>query len=90
MNGLSQLLALFKQGVQVENPAAWQKAQVGGTAIGGLLLAAINVANAFGYHLPSPLTVDSETANEIGAAAVIGFNLVVSTISHAHIGLGKK
>ena len=90
MNSIGQLLALFTKGEQVANPAAWQSAQVAGTALGGVILAGINLANAFGYHLPAGLVIDSSTANEVGASAVVLFNLALSAVSHAHIGVGAK
>jgi hypothetical protein len=88
MNSFGQLLALFTKGEEVANPAAWQKAQVAGNALGGLLLAGINVASAYGYHLP--FAIDATQANEVGASLAVAFNFIVTTVSHAHIGVGKQ
>lgn len=86
MNNISALLALFTKGEQVANPQAWQKAQVAGTAIGGVILAVINGAQAFGYTLP--VAIDTATANEIGVAGVTLFNIALSAVTHSHIGVG--
>ena len=87
---MKALLALFQTGVTVANPKAWQSAQVGGTAIGGLILAIINCAGQFGYTLP--VQIDPATANEMGAIALTLYNIGMSAVSHSHIGIvpGKQ
>jgi hypothetical protein len=82
---MNALLALLQQGVTVANPKAWQTGQVTGTVLGGLLLALINCAQVFGYTLP--VTIDPSQANEIGAAVLTLFNIVMSAVSHSHIGI---
>lgn len=82
---MNTLLSLFVRGFTVANPKAWQTAQVTGTAIGGVILAIINCAQTFGYTLP--VQIDTASANEIGALAVAGFNVVLSAVSHSHIGV---
>jgi hypothetical protein len=82
---MQAIIAILLQGVTVANPKAWQTGQVTGTVLGGLILALLNAAHAYGFALP--VSIDTATANEAGAALLTLFNIGMSAASHAHIGI---
>lgn len=86
MQKISALWALFRQGQSVADPALWKARQITGTAIGAVLLAAVNVAQAFGFEVP----LDMDTANAIGAGVLGVFNVVYTIVTTDKVGLPPK
>jgi uncharacterized membrane protein len=80
---IAALWSLFKAGEQVEDPAKWKGHQITANLVGGVLLAAANVAKAFGYELP----VDEHTANTIGAGVLAAVNVVLTITTSRHVGV---
>jgi uncharacterized membrane protein len=76
MEKLKAILALFKQGHSVVDPALWKNRQITATILAGVILAIINVLAAFGFSIP----IDPDTANAI-AAGVIGLVNVILTMT---------
>lgn len=83
MGKIAALWNLFKAGEQVEDPAKWKGRQITVTAVGGLLLAAVNVSKAFGYDIP----VDEHTATTIGAGVLAVVNVVLTVTTSRHVGV---
>lgn len=77
---------LFMKGVSVANPAAWKKGQITSTVLGGLILAAVNVARAFGVEVP----IDVNGANAIGTAILVVVNCVLTVTTSTKMGFGEE
>ena len=76
-------LALFRVGSEVANAEKWKAGQIQGTLVAAFILAAVNLAEAFGYRLP----VSADAANAIGAGLVAGVNVVLTAVTSARAGL---
>lgn len=83
MGKIAALWNLFRAGEQVQDPAKWKAHQITANVVGGLLLAAVNVARAFGHDLP----VDEHTANTIGAGVLAAVNVVLTVTTSAKVGV---
>jgi hypothetical protein len=77
---------VLQRGKEVSDPALWKAGQITGNAVGGLILALVALAGAFGYELP----VDNEDALIIGGAIVSIFNIVLTMVTTKKIGLRAK
>lgn len=76
MEKLKAILALFRQGNAVADPALWKNRQITATVLAGLILAVINLLAAFGFSIP----IDPDTANAV-AAGIIGIVNVILTMT---------
>lgn len=85
MNKLSAIWNLFRKGEAVANPAIYKDAQNAGLIIGGLIMAMLNLAAAFGHPLPGNFSVDSANAVGLGIATIVGF--VFNNITSKHAGV---
>lgn len=83
MSKLWALLALFKKGNAVANPALWRAGQVTGNMLGALILAIVQTAKVFGYELP----VDTATAYAVGGGIVSITNAIVTVVTSKHVGV---
>lgn len=86
MGKISALWALFRQGQSVADPKLWKERQITATALGGVLLAVVNVSHAFGFEIP----LDMEAANAIGAGAIALVNCVLTLATSDKVGLPPK
>lgn len=76
-------LALFRVGSEVANAEKWKAGQIQGTLVAAFILAAVNLAEAFGYRLP----VSADAANAMGAGVVAAVNVVLTAVTSARAGL---
>lgn len=80
---LAALFKLFRVGEEIANPGKWKAGQIQATLVTGLVLAVINVADKFGYHLG----VSASDANAVGAGVVAVVNILLSATTSARAGL---
>lgn len=80
---LVAVLLLLRQGEVVINPKAWKDGQITVSALVGVLLAAVKLAQMFGYNVP----IDPETAGTISAGVLAVVNIAITVISSAKVGL---
>ena len=74
---MKALMALFKKGRSVSDPAKWKSRQITATALTGAIWAAIQASEAFGYAIPiDEATVDSVA---VGVLALVNWLLTLST-----------
>ena len=68
---------LLQKGKAVANPAKWKSHQITATALTGVIWAALQVAEVFGYAIP----VDEQTVDSIavGILALVNWLLTLST-----------
>lgn len=83
MSKLWALLALFKKGSAVANPALWRLGQVTGNMLGALILAIVQTAKVFGYELP----IDTAMAYAVGGGIISIANAIIPVITSKRIGL---
>jgi hypothetical protein len=70
-------ITLLQKGKSVADPAKWKSRQITATALTGVIWAAIQAAEAFGYALPvDEATVDSVA---VGILALVNWVLTLST-----------
>lgn len=86
MNSILSILNLLRVGASVANPTAWKNHQITATAVGAVIIALANVANAYGVVLP----VDMETANAIGAGLIAVVNVILTTVTDKEVGVPQK
>lgn len=85
MNKFLAIVDLFRKGEEISNKEAWKTGQITTTALAGVLMAAANVASAYGHPLPAGIDADTVTAV---AGAVIGVvNLVLTYVTSSTIGI---
>ncbi|MCL2829442.1 MAG: hypothetical protein FWD77_01740 [Betaproteobacteria bacterium] len=77
------LFALFRAGNEVADPAKWKSHQITANLLGGVIIAAANVAAVFGHVLP----IDQDAANVLAAGVLAVVNVVLTLITSARIGL---
>lgn len=70
MNKLFALIAVFRKGSAVANPAAWKAGQVTGSIVAGLVASLVALAKVFGYELP--LSDDQILAIGSSIVAIVG------------------
>ena len=80
---LTSAFKLFRLGAEIANAEKWKAGQITGTLLGGLLLALVNLAAAFGHPLP----LDADTANTIGAGLLAVVNVVLTAVTSERAGL---
>ena len=78
MNKLFALLALFRKGNAIADPEIWKKRQVEATMLGGVIVALIQVLQAFGVSLP--ITADDATA--LAAGLLVLINTCLTYVTH--------
>ena len=83
---LIALLALFKAGNRVADPALWKKRQIQATALGAVIIAAFQLAGSFGYNIP----VDEETGTALAAGIIALVNMILTYTTTNKIGVGKE
>ena len=68
---------LLQKGKAVADPAKWKSHQITATALTGVIWAALQVAEVFGYAIP----VDEQTVDSIavGTLALVNWLLTLST-----------
>ena len=68
---------LLQKGKAVADPAKWKSHQITATALTGVIWAALQVAEVFGYAIP----VDEQTVDSIavGILALVNWVLTLST-----------
>lgn len=68
---------LLQKGKAVSDPAKWKARQITATALTGVIWAAIQAAEAFGYAIP----VDENTVDSVavGVLALVNWMLTLST-----------
>lgn len=86
MTKLWAILALFRKGNEVANPAAWKAGQITSTLLAGFLLAAVHAAEVFGYALP----IDSSQIDAIAAGILAIGNVVLTITTSKRAGLPSK
>lgn len=85
MNKLLALLTLFRKGNAVADPSLWKKRQVEATMLGGVIVAGIQVLQAFGVDLP--ITADDATA--LAAGMLVLINACLTYVTTDKIGIGS-
>lgn len=85
MNKLFALLTLFRKGNAVADPSLWKKRQVEATMLGGVIVAGIQVLQAFGVDLP--ITADDATA--LAAGLLVLINACLTYVTTDKIGIGS-
>lgn len=85
MNKLFALLTLFRKGNVVADPSLWKKRQVEATMLGGVIVAGIQVLQAFGVDLP--ITADDATA--LAAGMLVLINACLTYVTTDKIGIGS-
>lgn len=80
---LSAIWKLFKAGEAVANPKLWKTHQVSITMLGGLIIAAVQLAKTFGYELP----IDENTAQVIAGGVLAVVNVIFTITTSKHIGI---
>ena len=86
MEKLFSILALFRQGNVVANPAAWKTGAITAMALVPFLLSLDRVATAFGY----PLGISQQDADAIAAGIVAITGIVSHVITSDKIGMPPK
>ena len=76
-------LNVFRKGSEVANPEAWKTGQITGTVIGALLLALVNLAQAYGFQLP----IEADSANAIGGGIVAIVNIMLTAATSRKAGI---
>lgn len=85
MNKLLALLTLFRKGNAVADPSLWKKRQVEATMLGGVIVALIQVLQAFGVHFP----ISPDDATAIAAGIIVLVNGVLTFTTTDKIGIGS-
>jgi len=77
INKIRSAYKLLQKGRSVADPEKWKKRQITATMITGVIWAAIQTAEVFGYAIP----VDEATVDSIavGVLAVVNWVLTLST-----------
>ncbi|GGX43078.1 hypothetical protein [Undibacterium squillarum] len=83
MEKLFALMRLFEAGQAVADPALWKSRQVTATAVGGVVIAGVGVARAYGIELP----IDETAATAIAGGILAVVNLVLTVVTSKKIGL---
>lgn len=86
MNKLFSILALFRKGQSVLDPALWKNRQIKVTVLSGVILAVVNVIAAFGMSIP----VDIEMANTIAAGIITVVNIILTMTTSEKVGFAEK
>jgi len=76
-------LNVFRKGSEIANPEAWKTGQITGTVIGALLIALVNLAQAYNIQLP----IDADSANAIGGGIVAIANILLTAATSRKAGI---
>jgi len=76
-------LNVFRKGSEVANPEAWKAGQITGTIVGALLIALVNLAQAYNVQLP----IDADSANAIGGGIVAVANILLTAATSRKAGI---
>lgn len=74
---------LLRKGQEVSDPEKWKKHQITATVVGGLIIAIINIAKAYGYELP----ITTDDANSLGVGIIALVNIVLTATTSKKAGL---
>lgn len=74
---------LLQKGKAVADPAKWKSHQITATALTGVIWAALQVAEVFGYAIP----VDEQTVDSIAVGILALVNWVLTLSTSEKIGL---
>ncbi len=83
MKKLFALLALFRQGAAVSDPALWKNRQITATVLLPFFAALAATARAFGYEIP----VTDEEILQVVTGLVVVINLVLTVTTSRRVGL---
>ena len=83
MKKLFALLALFRQGAAVTDPALWKSRQITATVLLPFFAALVATARAFGHEIP----VSDEEVLQMVTGLVVVINLVLTVTTSKHVGL---
>ena len=83
-------LEVFRQGQLVANPKKWKNAQMGASALSGLLLALYAVAVAKGWIPPGWETVVNSVSFAIASVVFLLFNPAVTVATSDKVGIRPK
>ena len=83
MNKFLALFNLLRKGAVCADPAAWKNRQITATVLAAALLAAANVAVAFGYPLP----IDETVATAVASGLIALVNVVLTVATTDKVGL---
>ena len=78
--------SLIKKGKAVADPAKWKSRQITATALTGVLWAAIQTAEAFGYAIP----VDEATVDSVAVGVLAAVNWVLTLSTSEKVGLQPR
>lgn len=81
---LIALANLFRKGEAVANKEAWKSGQVTATVLGGLVMAGLQTAQAFGYDVPG---IDEDTVTAVAGAVVSVVNIGLTYITSEKAGI---
>jgi hypothetical protein len=79
MSKILALIEVLRKGSSVADPALWKNRSAAAIALAGVLAALIQLAKAYGYELPVPLTHDELLAIAGGVATVVGLFVTYGT-----------
>lgn len=83
MKKLFALLALFRQGAAVSDPALWKNRQITATVLLPFFAALAATSRAFGHEIP----VTDEEILQVVTGLVVVINLVLTVTTSRHVGL---
>lgn len=83
---IKALWELMQKGKSVADPALWKSRQITVTMLGGLIIAAVQLAKVFGYELP----VDENTASAIAGGVLAVTNVFLTLSTSDKVGVGAK
>lgn len=81
----ANILNLLNKGQSVADPALWKSRQVTTNTLAAAIVAAVNVAKAFGLDIG----IDTETANAIALVALAAFNGVLTITTSKTVGIDQ-
>lgn len=79
MNKLLAFIEVLRKGSSVADPALWKNRSALAIALAGVLAALVQLAKAYGYELPVPLTHDEILAIAGGLATLVGLFVTYGT-----------
>lgn len=86
MGKLGALFDLFRKGSAVADPALWKTRQITVTLLGGVIMAAVHVGEAYGLKVP----VTSNDVDAIAGTILFVVNLVLTPATSEKVGLPPR
>ena len=77
---------LLQKGKAVADPAKWKSRQITATMLTGVIWAAIQVAEAFGYAIP----VDEATVDSVAVGVLAAVNWVLTLSTSEKVGMQPR